>query len=77
MLNFEFLDKGLGIVSSAHFVYDFSTKMFLMFYTQTGQISLSGCLYFMRYWAISVLQLFVNQLHLFVTSWILKLIEPV
>ena len=30
MLNFDFLDKGLGIVSAAHFVYDFSTKMFLM-----------------------------------------------
>ena len=32
MLNFDFLDKGLGIVSSAHFVYDFSKKMFLMLY---------------------------------------------
>ena len=30
MLNFDFLDKGLGIVFPAHFVYDFSTKMFLM-----------------------------------------------
>ena len=33
MLNFDFLDKGLGIVAPAHFVYDFSTKMFLMFYS--------------------------------------------
>ena len=33
MLNFVFLDKGLGIVSPAHFVYDFSTKMFLMLYS--------------------------------------------
>ena len=32
MLNFDFLDKGLGIVSPAHFVYDFSTKMLLMLY---------------------------------------------
>ena len=30
---FWFLDKGLGIVSPAHFVYDFSTKMFLMLYS--------------------------------------------
>ena len=30
MLNFDFLDKGLGIVLSAHFVYDISRKMFLM-----------------------------------------------
>ena len=33
MLNFDILDKGLRIVSSAHFVYDFSTKMFLMSYS--------------------------------------------
>ena len=33
MPNFEFLDKGLGIVSPANFVYDFSTKMFLMLYS--------------------------------------------
>ena len=28
-----FLEKGLGIVSSPHFVYDFSRKMFLVFYS--------------------------------------------
>ena len=33
VLNFNFLDEGLGIVSPAHFVYDFSTKMFLMLYS--------------------------------------------
>ena len=32
MLNFVFLDKGLGIISPAHFVHDFSTKMFPMLY---------------------------------------------
>ena len=32
MLSFGFLGKGLGIVSQAHFVYDFSTKMFVMLY---------------------------------------------
>ena len=32
-LNFGFLDKGLGIISLAHFVYDFSTKIFLMLYS--------------------------------------------
>ena len=30
MLNFEFLDKGLRIVSPAYFVYDFLTKVFLV-----------------------------------------------
>ena len=32
MLNIDILDKdkGLGIVSPAHFVYDFSPKMFLL-----------------------------------------------
>ena len=32
MPKFDFLYKGLGIVSSEHFVYDFSEKMFLMLY---------------------------------------------
>ena len=54
MLNFDFLEKGLGIVSSPHFVYDFSGKMFLMLYSD--QISLSDCIYLLRYWAICVLQ---------------------
>ena len=30
MLNFDFLEKGLGIVFPPHFVYDFSRKMLLM-----------------------------------------------
>ena len=32
MLNFEFLDKGLGMVSLENFVYDFPTEMFVMLY---------------------------------------------
>ena len=32
VLNFDILDKGLGIVSPADFMYDFSTKMFLILY---------------------------------------------
>ena len=31
LLNSSFLEKGLGIVSAPHFVFDFLTKMFLMF----------------------------------------------
>ena len=30
MLNLGFLERGLGIVSLPHFVYDFSRKMFLL-----------------------------------------------
>ena len=30
MFNFDFLEKGQGIVSPQHFVYDFSRKMFLV-----------------------------------------------
>ena len=33
MLNFDFLEKALGIVSLLHFMYDFSTKMFLTLYS--------------------------------------------
>ena len=36
MLNFDFLDKGLEIVPPAHFIYDFSTKMFLMLCSING-----------------------------------------
>ena len=30
MLNFNFSEKGLGLVPAAHFVYDFGKEMFLM-----------------------------------------------
>ena len=33
LLSFDFLDKGLRIVSLAYFVYDFSTRTFLMLYS--------------------------------------------
>ena len=33
MLNFDFLDKSLGIVSREHFAYNFPTEMFLMLYS--------------------------------------------
>ena len=33
MFNFDVLGKGLGIVSPGHFIYDFSTKIFLMLYS--------------------------------------------
>ena len=33
MLNFDFLEKSLEIVSSPRFVYDFSKKMFLMLHS--------------------------------------------
>ena len=33
MLNFNFSEKGLGQVSSPHFLHDFSRKMFLMLHS--------------------------------------------
>ena len=33
MLNLDFLEKGLGIVSPPHFVYDSPRKMFLRLYS--------------------------------------------
>ena len=33
MLNFDFLEKGLGLASLPHFVFDFSRKMFLMLHS--------------------------------------------
>ena len=61
VLSFDFLEKGLRIVSLSHFVYDFSRKRFLCYNVLTDQILLSDVLYFVRYWAICVLQFFVSQ----------------
>ena len=61
MLNFDFLEKGLEIVFPSHFENDLSRKMVLVLYLLTDQISLSGYLYFLRYWPKCVLQLCVNQ----------------
>ena len=33
MLNVHVLEKGLGIISSPHFLYNFLTKMFLILYS--------------------------------------------
>ena len=66
MLDFDFSEKGLWLVFTPHFVYDFSRKNV----TLTDHISLSDSLYLSRYWAICILQLFVHQA---VTSSNLKL----
>ena len=52
MLNSDFLEKDLGIVSLSHFLYDFLRKIILMLILLTDQILLSNCLYFLRYWEI-------------------------
>ena len=61
ILTFNSLEKVLGIVSITHFVYDFQEKCFSCYSLLVDQISWSNCLYFLRYWAICVLQLFVSQ----------------
>ena len=35
MLNFDFLEKGVGVVSPPYFVHDFSIEMFIMLYSIT------------------------------------------
>ena len=70
MLNLNFSEKGLGLVSPPHYGYDFSRKCFPCYILLTEQMVLSDCLYFLRYWTICVLQLFANQA---VTSKNLKL----
>ena len=46
MLNFDFSEKGLGIVSVPNFVCDFSRKMLLKVYST----NLTGFIVFLRYW---------------------------
>ena len=50
MLNFNFSEKGLGLISPPHSVYDFQEKYFSCHNLLTAQISLSDCLYFSRYY---------------------------
>ena len=64
MLNVDFLEKGLGIFTPPHFVYDFmilQEKCFSCYILLNDQILLPDYLYFLRYWSMCVLQLFVNQ----------------
>ena len=56
MLNLNFTEKSLGLVSLPHFVYDVSRKMFLKLYSINVPNLRLG-----RYWAICVLQFIVNQ----------------
>ena len=46
MLNFEFLEKALEIVSLPHFEYDFSWKMFLLLYSINWPIFIAWLLLF-------------------------------
>ena len=51
MFYFDFLEKGLIIVSPPRFVCDISRKFFPRYIYLSDQISLSDCLYVLRYWA--------------------------
>ena len=64
MLNFNFSEKGLGLVSPPNFVNDFE-KCFSCYILLTDQISLSDCLYFLRYWVIcDVIKFEINPIFL-------------
>ena len=70
MLNFDYLDKGLRIVSPAHFGYDFSTEMFLVLYSLNWPHFIA--------WLSLLLEILGNMCIAIVfiqvvTSWILKL----
>ena len=62
MLNFDFSEKGLGLVPPPHLFQGYSRKMFLVLHSFNWPISLSDCLYFLRYWSKCVLQLFVYRI---------------
>ena len=60
------IKRALGRASFS--VLFFEEKYTSRFIILIDQISFPGCLYFVRYWAICLIQLFVNQV---VTSWVL------
>ena len=74
MLNFDFPEKGLGLVFAPHFMYDFYEKCFSCYILVTDQMSLPNYLYFSRYWAIRVLQFVCLVLFMFSDNEILELI---
>ena len=45
MLDFDFLEKGLGIVSPPYFENNFQEKLLSCYILLTDQISLPDCLY--------------------------------
>ena len=61
MLNLNVLEKGLGLVSPSHFVYDFSRKCFSCYILSTGKISLSVSTYLMSVNFHSIFFLFCNS----------------
>ena len=69
MFNFDFLEKGLGIVSPANFVYDFSRKIFLMLRSINWPNLIVSLLLLPEILDKCASQLFFSQV---VTSWILK-----
>ena len=81
MLDFDFLKskklfkvkKGLEMFLHHVLCMIFQEKCFSCYILLSDQISLSDCLYFLRYLAIYVLELFVSQV---VRSQILKLTLP-
>ena len=44
MINFNFSEEGLGLVSPSHFVYEFSRKMFLMLRSIKGMLQPIFCI---------------------------------
>ena len=70
MLNFDFLDKGLGIVPPAPFVYDFSRKVFLILYSINWPNFIAWLPLLLEMLGNMRIAILVNQA---VTSWILKL----
>ena len=54
MLNFELLGKGLVLFSLHILCIIFQEKCFSCHVLLTDQISLPGCLYFLRYWSMCI-----------------------
>ena len=61
MLNLNFAEMDLGLVLDHILCMIFQENCFSCHMLLTDQIPLSDCLYLLKYWAICVLQLFVNQ----------------
>ena len=61
MLNFNFPEKGLGLVILPHFVYDFSKKVFLMLYSINWPKFFVCFSYFSRHQLVLLLFFLINS----------------
>ena len=61
MLNFDFWEKDLGVVSPPHSVHDFLRKMLFVLYSNNWPNFIARLLLLLENWPICILELLISQ----------------